>query len=148
MSVAIDPNRPYSDEEKDWLLTRSHGADAIRINDRQFGHLSDEEKAELRGEHLVDVLTDEEEELHREAEEKQAEEDGFHPDDEALVAPLKLPGLKAQLKKLGLETHGDKDDLQLRLLEHLDAQRYPERYVEDGDDDEVEGEDGKAPSED
>lgn len=122
MSIRIDDNRPFTEAEKEWL-TRSGLAsakDRIKVNDRRFGHLSDEEKDDLRAQ------ADSDEQKTREAIQRmiQQEEEAFHPEDEAIVMALDMPGLRMKLENLGLTPEGEElGDLQLQLLEHLDDER-------------------------
>lgn len=120
MSKYIDDNRPFTEEEKDWIRTRGVGLDRIVVNDRRFGHLSDEEKAALRGEAEADDA--EEQAAQRRAAE--ADEDSFHPEDIEVVAPLTVAQLKERIKAEDATPESNKkEELQLQLLEILDAKR-------------------------
>lgn len=124
MSRTVDRSRPYTDGEKEYLRTLgSAGVVAIELNDRQFADF-DHEQAEAERVQAANDAADEAERQRLAAEQEQAlEEDSFHPDDEARVLPLTVRELREALKKEGLDSTGDKEDLQFRLLEHLDAQR-------------------------
>lgn len=122
MSVRIDDNRPFTDAEREWL-TRSNLAsayDRIKVNDRRFGHLSEEEKEALREQ----ADSDEQKTIEVIKRMAQEEAEAFHPDDEAVVMALDMPGLRMRIENLGLTPEGTElADLQLQLLEHMDAQR-------------------------
>ena len=137
MSRRIDPDRPYTEEDKKWLLTRAKGKALIAVNDRRFAHLSDEERAALTG--RVDDDNAKEQELQdaalREMEEE--EEDSYHPDDVEKVSHLTIAQLRAALEEEGLsptvserDKKGDggsplteKEVLTYRLLNRLDDKR-------------------------
>lgn len=109
--------RPLTDEEKEWLLTRAGGQDTIDANERAFGGLSEEQREALRSE----ADADSEEEQRRQAEFNAGDEDGFSQELLAQVMPLSVAELKAWLKKNGIEQDGTVEDLQLRMLEALEA---------------------------
>lgn len=122
MSIRIDDNRPFTEAEKEWLKRSglASAKDRIKVNDRRFGHLSDEEKEALRDQ------ADSDEQKTREAIQQMVrqEEDAFHPDDESVVMALDMPNLRMRLEREGLTPEGEElADLQLQLLEHLDDQR-------------------------
>lgn len=134
MSKQVDLSRPITDEERKYLRIRAREDDII-ANDRQFGHLKDAEKRRLRGEA---------EDADREEAEFQAqfdydEEDEFDPELVAQVAPLTVKDLKARIEKLGEKPKGNRDDLQIQLLELLDAQGGEDEGT-DSEDDDTEGE--------
>lgn len=118
MSRLIDLNRPITDEEREYLIARAREGE-VAVNDRQFGHLSDDEKDALRGratkdarvEAAISVLRDQE------------EEEDFDEDILGEVMPLKVADLRARLEKEGLSSDGNKDELQLRLLVLLQDRR-------------------------
>lgn len=122
MSVRIDDNRPFTDAEREWL-TRSNLAssyDRIKVNDRRFGHLSEEEKEALREQAASDHMKT----LGAIQQAMAQEADAFHPDDEAVVMALDMPNLRMRLESLGITPEGEEmAELQLQLLEHLDDQR-------------------------
>jgi hypothetical protein len=120
MSRNFDQNRPFTEEEKEWLRSRSHGASEIRINDARFGHLSEDEKEELRKEFDADAEADAEEEARR----RQEEEEEFDEEDLDYVSQLKTTEVKAKIREAGFEPEGTKaNELKFQLLEILDAKR-------------------------
>lgn len=122
MSIRIDDNRPFTDSDREWL-TRDGLASSlnrIAVNDRRFGHLSEEEKEVLRQE----AASDEEKDRAAEERRKQQEEEDWHPDDVAAVAPLKAAAARERLKSLGLQPEDESlDHMHLQLLEYYDAVR-------------------------
>lgn len=128
MSRQVDAERPFTEEEKAFLRTRSGGEEQIIVNERKFGHLTkaDARKAQKQAE------ADDKDEADRraafEAQQKQEEEDSFDDEDIAKVAPLTVKQLREHLKKLDMDDTGNKEELQLRLLEHYDRERHPESY--------------------
>lgn len=123
MSTFIDPYRPYSEEDKEWLRTRAGAEALIDANDRQFGYLSEEEKAEVRAQVETDDKDDQEALAAAIAAQAAEDEDAFDEEDLAIVAPLSTVELRARLKKAGQNSEGSKDELQIRLLEFLEDQR-------------------------
>lgn len=119
MSRRIDTSVPLTEEEKEYLLTRSGGEAAIQIDERKFGHLSKAEKKRLRS--------------GQEPEQNSESEDGYHPDDVARVEGLTLAQLRAALKKNDIsfavseeeikEIGTEKEVLAVRLLNLLDDRR-------------------------
>lgn len=139
MSRTIDHDHPYTESEKEYLLTLATGEDLIRVNDRKFAHLDSKARAELQGRFAEDS---EKERKIDEAIQKQIEQeeaDSYHPDDIAVVEPLTIAKLREALEKEGLRNNVTKDDLidpsdeenpftekealAYRLLEHLDKKR-------------------------
>ncbi len=120
MSRNIDPNRPYTDEEKDWLRTRAAGEGLIQLNERRFADVPEEEKEAIREEFDADAELDAEAEAQR----KQEEEEEFDEEDIQYVSQMKTHEVKAKLRELGHEpVEGKANDLKLQLLEILDAAR-------------------------
>lgn len=116
----IDLSRPLTDAEKEWLVTRPGGRASVAVNDRQFGHLSDEERSALQVSHAED---EEDEAALLAAYLQEDDEDGFDPEDVGKVAPLKVTELRAWLKKKGEDQTGSKEELQVRVLEKMEADR-------------------------
>ena len=140
MSRRIDPDRPYTDEEKAYLLTRANGASLIAVNERRFAHLSKTEQAELTKQAQEDAEKELmiEQQIQKELEEE--ESDSYHPDDIAVVEPLTIAQLRAKLEEEGLRTTVTKKDteaeddpmtekevLAYRLLNRLDEKRNAAR---------------------
>lgn len=138
MSRRIDDSRPYTDEEKEYLLTRSGGEAKIAINERRFAHLSDEQKKALTGRVDADNASDQAEEDEFNRQQEADEEEGYHPDDVEKVAPMKTAELREALEAEGLSSKvsaADKKDegsdedltekevLAYRLLNRLDEKR-------------------------
>lgn len=125
MSRQIDLTRPPTEEEVEYLATRAGGADLLKVAERKFGDLTPEEAEEIRKESEADSA---DEAARRAAAVQQAQEeedDAFDPIDVEKVAPLTVSELKEKLKKVGVKyTKADqKEDLQVLLLEHLEAER-------------------------
>lgn len=136
MSRRIDPNRPFTEEEKAYLRTRAHGAALIEINERQFAQFSDGQRKALRDQAEADEEFERQEEAMYESEDD--DDDGYHVDDVAQVQDLTLAEIRQRLAKEGLpstvskedkfipgtdETLTDKQVLAYRLLDFLDAKR-------------------------
>lgn len=154
MSVRADSTRPYTDEEKEQLLTRPSGEALIAINERQFAHLSKKEKAALVGRALEDDEKDAHIKAVLEEQDQEDEAESYHPDDVAQVQALTIKELRQRLDKEGQRTtvtaedkESDDDDgdpftekevLSYRLLNHLDEKRKaaqpPEPFDEEDDD--------------
>lgn len=116
MSKQVDLSRPITDEEREYLRIRAREDDII-ANDRQFGHLKDAEKRRLRGE----AEDADAEEAEFQAQFDYDEGDEFDPELVAQVAPLTVKDLKARITKLGAKPQGNRDDLQIQLLELLES---------------------------
>lgn len=117
----IDHNRPYTQEEKDWLLTRAGGRAQVDVNERQFSDLSDSERSAFQAQ----AQSDSDEEAARRAQlmELENDDDNFDPEDVAKVAPLSTAELRAWLAKKEMDQDGNKEDLQVRVLEKMEADR-------------------------
>lgn len=131
MSRKIDEERPFTKEDIEYLRTRPQGAALIEINERKFGHLNKSEARKAQEQAEADDADEARRKAEAAAAAKQEEEDSFDDEDVAQVAPLSVKQLRERLTKLELETSGNKEELQLRLLEHLDRQRHPESYEDD-----------------
>lgn len=116
MSKQVDLSRPITDEEREYLKLRAREDDIV-ANDRQFGHLKDAEKRKLRHGAEEDDL----EEAEFQAQFDYDEEEGFDPELVAQVAPLTVKELKARITKLGEKPQGNREDLQVQLLELLEG---------------------------
>lgn len=138
MARIVDDSRPYTDEEKAFLLTRSGGDSLIAINDRQFAHLSEEKRAVLQGRSIESEKKEAAIQEKLEAQAKADSEDSYHDDDIAKVEPMTIAQLQQALEEEGLSpdvTKADKqgeegDDpltekqvLAYRLLNRLDEKR-------------------------
>lgn len=117
MSIYVDLSRPITDEERAYLTRRAR-EDEIVVNDRQFGHLKDAEKRKLR----QTAEQDDAEEAEFQAQFDYDEDEAFDPELVAQVAPLTVKELKARIEKLGEKPQGNRDDLQIQLLELLEGQ--------------------------
>lgn len=139
MSRVVDDTRPYTDEEKEWLLTRANGAELIKVNERRFSHLSSKQKEALSNRVLEDEKKEQEIQSEIQKQIKEEEENSYHPEDVAAVQPLTIAQLRERLEKEGLKSSvsekdkkdpDDPDDpftekevLAYRLLDHLDKKR-------------------------
>lgn len=136
MSRFIDPDRPYTEEEKQYLLSRSSGPALIAVNERKFAHLDEERRKALTN--RVDEDAEKERQIEEEIDRQMAEEeeDSYHQDDIDAVAPLNIAQLRAKLEAEGLSSkvsekdkkgEGDplteKEVLAYRLLNRLDEKR-------------------------
>ena len=136
MSRRINFGAPLSEDDKEYLLSRSGGEELIAMNDRQFGHLTKTEQKKVRGEAMK---AEREDDLPPEPG-VIIEDDDYHPDDIKKVEQLTEAQVRAALKKAGLSvevTKEDQDDLKEddedvvipkevlagRLLNYLDAAR-------------------------
>lgn len=133
MSVQVDLTRPITDEEREYLMARAR-EDEVVVNDRQFGHLKDAEKRKLRQTAEDDDL----EEAEFQSQFDYDEEDTFDPELVAQVAPLTVKELKARITKLGEKPKGNREDLQVQLLELLEGDTESE---DEGHEDEEDSKD-------
>lgn len=117
MSRQVDLTRPITDEEREYLASRAR-EDEIVVNDRQFGHLKDAQRRKLQQQ----AELDDQEEQEFQAQFDYDEEEAFDPELVAQVAPLNVKELKARIEKLGEKPKGNRDDLQVQLLELLEGQ--------------------------
>ena len=116
MSKFVDLSRPITDEERAYLQSRAREDDIV-ANDRQFGNLKDAEKRKLR----QGAEEDDREEAEFQAQFDFDEGDEFDPELVAQVAPLTVKDLKARITKLGEKPQGNREDLQVQLLELLEG---------------------------
>lgn len=116
MSKFVDLSRPITDEERAYLQSRAREDDIV-ANDRQFGRLKDAEKRKLR----QGAEDDDREEAEFQAQFDYDEGDEFDPELVAQVAPLTVKDLKARIAKLGEKPQGNREDLQVQLLELLEG---------------------------
>lgn len=116
MSKFVDLSRPITDEERAYLQSRAREDDIV-ANDRQFGRLKDAEKRKLR----QGAEDDDREEAEFQAQFDYDEGDEFDPELVAQVAPLTVKDLKARITKLGEKPQGNREDLQVQLLELLEG---------------------------
>lgn len=116
MSKFVDLSRPITDEERAYLQSRAREDDIV-ANDRQFGNLKDAEKRKLR----QGAEEDDREEAEFQAQFDYDEGDEFDPELVAQVAPLTVKDLKARITKLGEKPQGNREDLQVQLLELLEG---------------------------
>lgn len=137
MGRIVDSSRPYTDEEKAYLLTRSGGEGLISVNDRKFSHLTEENRAILLGRTLEDEEKEKKIEEQLKKIEEDDEKDSYHEDDIEYVEDLTVAQLRAALEKEGLSpvvSKADRDDgsddpltekevLVYRLLNRLDQKR-------------------------
>lgn len=133
MSVQVDLTRPITDEEREYLMARAR-EDEVVVNDRQFGHLKDAEKRKLRQTAEDDDL----EEAEFQSQFDYDEEDTFDPELVTQVAPLTVKELKARITKLGEKPQGNREDLQVQLLELLEGDTESE---DEGHEDEEDSKD-------
>lgn len=130
MSKFVDLSRPITDEERAYLQSRAREGDII-ANDRQFGRLKDAEKRKLR----QGAEEDDQEEAEFQAQFDYDEGDEFDPELVAQVAPLTVKDLKARITKLGEKPQGNRDDLQIQLLELLEGGANEDEGTDSEDDD-------------
>ncbi|UVT31713.1 hypothetical protein SEA_PATOS_17 [Gordonia phage Patos] len=122
MSRFIDDNKPFTEEDIEYLQTRSDGEYRISLNQARFGDLSDEEKSEVASQKDADDEFDAQED----AEIEQAIADSeleFDDDVIAKVEPLSYNELRQAAKKHDLDASGTKEELQDRLLEFYQEQK-------------------------
>lgn len=125
MSRQIDLTRPPTEEEIKYLSTRAGGNDLLKVAERKFGDLSEEEAEELRGQSDVDDADEADRRAEAERLAQEEEDDSFDEEDVAQVAPLTVKELKERLTKVGVKFTKDdnKEELQVLLLEYLEAER-------------------------
>ena len=117
MSRFIDHDKPYSQEDIDYLNTRSGGDYLIEVNQRKFGSLSEEDRLAVVDQVDSDDNHDDEQDAIL-----QGELDALPDFDEDViekVAPLSFNELRQQATKLKLGGDGTKDELQDKLLNYF-----------------------------
>ncbi|UJQ86344.1 ssDNA binding protein [Gordonia phage Wojtek] len=122
MSRFIDDNKPFTEEDIEYLQTRPDGEYRISLNQARFGDLSDEEKSEVASQKDAD----DEHDAQEAAEYEQAIADSeleFDDDVIAKVEPLSYNELRQAAKKHDLDAGGTKEELQDRLLEFYQEQK-------------------------
>ncbi|QXO13672.1 hypothetical protein SEA_DUMPTRUCK_15 [Gordonia phage DumpTruck] len=122
MSRYIDDNKPYTEEEIEYLRTRPDGEFRIQLNEARFGELSDDEKAEVSDQKDSDDQHDADEDAEFEQAQADAELE-FDDDVIAKVEPLSYNELRQAAKKHDLDASGTKEELQDRLLEFYQEQK-------------------------
>lgn len=137
MSRFIDPNRPYTDEEKEYLLTRANGEDLIIVNERRFADVTDEDREAFRERAARDDHNERQEQEARQAHTGD-DPDDYHPDDIATVQDMTIQDIRLALEKRKIdqevteedmvipdtdETLTEKQVLAYRLLDSLDEAR-------------------------
>lgn len=138
MSRQIDPNRPYTDEEKEYLLTRSTGESLIQINNRRFSGITEDRAAELHQRAAADAELERREAAEM-AEPADNDPDAYHFEDLDLVSSLTIQEIRLRLEKESLSSDVSDEDkepfeagddpldekqvLGYRLLDHLDKVR-------------------------
>lgn len=122
MSRYIDDNKPFTEEEIEYLRTRPDGEFRISLNEARFGELSDDEKAEVSDQKDSDDQHDADEDAEFEQAQADAELE-FDDDVIAKVEPLSYNELRQAAKKHDLDASGTKEELQDRLLEFYQEQK-------------------------
>ena len=122
MSRYIDDNKPFTEEEIEYLRTRPDGEFRISLNEARFGDLSDDEKVEVSDQKDSDDQHDADEDAEFEQAQADAELE-FDDDGIAKVAPLSYNELRQAAKKHDLDASGTKEELQDRLLEFYQEQK-------------------------
>lgn len=112
----IDLNKPLTKEDRAFLEEWSR-RDDIYQNDARFGNLSVTEKQKVADQVDQDAAVDEERNRQEEV------ESAFDEDLISLVDSLETGDLRARLQKAGLDSEGERDALEERLLNHLQDER-------------------------
>lgn len=121
MGRFIDPNKPLTDEDRQYLNERSRN-DEVIVNDRQFGHLNEDDKQGERDEYDASEKV-EQEERKRFQDAMDDENANSYPWELVdKVDPLTENQLKVALKKRNLEVGGTKSEMQVRLVVFLEEQ--------------------------
>ena len=110
MSRIIDSNHKYTDDEREWLISRSRHHDII-VNDRQFGPGGEGAHVEPEEAEQVQVLD-------------------IDPDIAEHVLSLEVEELKTELIMYHIAPEGHKEDLQEALAIHLQLTREEEQHEE------------------
>lgn len=138
MSRYVDPNRPYTEEEREYLLTRPSGESLIAVNDRRFAGI-DEDRAKALHERAAADSALEKQEEEESSEPAHDDPDAYHPEDLDFVSSLTIQDMRLRLEKEkissdvsdedkepfedGGEPLDEKQVLGYRLLDHLDKIR-------------------------
>lgn len=133
MSRNIDLSVPLLEEEKEYLRERAREGE-VTVNERQFAGVTEKQARALREQADSDDKDEAQRRVDFIREQEELEEDSFDPEDVDKVEPLTVKELRQALTKRGLETSGNKEELQVRLLEHLEAVRLGTVKYEDEDD--------------
>ena len=121
MGRFIDLSRPITDDEREYLLSRSREGEVV-VNDRQFGHLEEGAKLNAQIQAKEDEEFEEEERKAFQDAVDASEEDSFPAWIVDKVEPLTVAQLRTALSKRGQDTEGEKLELQTRLAEFLEEQ--------------------------
>lgn len=118
MGIEVNTDVPLTKAEKEWLTERRREGE-IAVNDRRFAGLSTEEKKALRARATEDQAYDDEQQ--RQWEEQVAKEQADSYPDELIdkVAPLTTAQLRLYLEKRQMDATGTKEELQVRILDHM-----------------------------
>jgi hypothetical protein len=119
MGRSIDLSKPLSEEDRAFLASRARTAEIV-TNDRQFAHLSEEDREEAISTHDEEDAKEKADQAAWEQALQDADENSFPEHLVEKVAPLSVNQLKTALKKRGQPTTGDKEELQLRLVTFLE----------------------------
>lgn len=138
MSRVIDPHHPYTDEEKEYLLTRPSGESLISVNERRFADIDPDRAEQIRVRAAQDVER-ERLEAEEDAEPADNDPDSYHPEDLGLVSNMTIQDMRLRLEKEGKSSEVTEEDkepfedggepldekqvLGYRLLDHLDKIR-------------------------
>lgn len=121
MGRHIDLSRPLSDEDREYLMSRSREGEVI-VNDRQFGGLSDDERTEVQEEFDKNETKDQEERKRFQDAIEDENANSYPWELVDKVEPLTLNQLRSALKKRDLSVEGNKDELRVRLITFLEEQ--------------------------
>lgn len=121
MGRFVDLSRPITDDEREYLMSRSREGE-VEVNDRQFGHLKPEEKEAEQDQAELDHQEEEAERKAFEAAVEDADAQSFPEWIVDKVEPLTVNQLRTALAKRGLDKDGLKPELQVRLAEWLEEQ--------------------------
>lgn len=121
MGRFIDLDKPLSDDDRAYLIERRREAEVV-VNDRRFGDLTKKAKAEEAKRVDQDRAAQEAEDAALDEAIAAEEEDSYPPHLVDKVFPLTVTQLRTALKKRNLDATGNKEDLQIRLIEYLEEQ--------------------------
>lgn len=128
MSRYIDHDKPYSDDDIEYLKTRSGGDYLIEVNETRFGSLSKKEAREASKQKDDDDQHDADE--LQQLEDEQGDPIPFDDDVIDRVEPLSYNQLRQAASKANLDAGGTKEELQDRLLNFYQDQKDGTNGVE------------------
>lgn len=128
MARYIDHDKPLSEDDKTYLLTRSDGKYLIEINEARFEDLTEKEKDRK----VSELDADREADADDEAAFQESLADAELPYDDDVIAKveaLEYNEIRQALSKANLDASGKREELEDRLLAHLQKEKDSSKTV-------------------